>query len=285
MATQTATSTTTTTTDTGPKVFVTFVYDKPRAKPTSTHRVPHTRAPTALSRAKRRRVMPLIPTSPGSTARTTTTKRPATTAGPPRRATRLLGPLHTGMSGQRPAGEQPGPDQTPDVVADHVAHGGGRHHDDDHEDDIGVVLTGDHATDDGGDLTGNEEPDHDGHLEEDQQADHHVDNRAVQMQEPALDAGDHDLCARGAAGAQRDHDVHDALTHVRRRHAGQVMNLVYPRPGRQNHRGTWRTTNSTRSTCERTRHEEQCNVSDPNIPELSGRSRSSGVPTPRWAAV
>jgi len=45
------------------------------------------------------------------------------------------------------------------------------------------------------------------------------------------------LSAHGAHCAQRADRVHDALTQVRRRHAGHVMKFVYPRPGLHSHTG------------------------------------------------
>jgi hypothetical protein len=59
------------------------------------------------------------------------------------------------------------------------------------------------------------------------------------------------------------------------------MNLVYPRPGLHSHTGRWRTMYSTRSTCDRVRHDEHWIAREPNIPVPTGRSRSSGMES-RW---
>src|SRR5580704_11607133 len=122
-------------------------------------------------------------------------------------------------------------------------------------------------------LAGDEEADNDADLQEEQPAYRCLDDRPVKTEKPPLDAA-----SRMRLGNRRDdqggrgqsefleNGRHVALNQVRRRQAGQVISLAYPRPGRHSQKGRCRARKCPTETFERTAHDEHSTTTGPTGP-------------------
>ena len=131
------------------------------------------------------------------------------------------------MAAQGPVLDEPGTDQLADLVAHRVPDDGADDDHDQHEHEVHVVQRGEDPADEGGGLAGDDEAEEHGGLAEDEQTAHHVGDGPVEVLQPrphACDQGRSPLTR--VCGDQRAQGAHEALTQVRRRHAGQVMNRV-----------------------------------------------------------
>ena len=135
--------------------------------------------------------------------------------------------MDTGMTPQWSVLDEPGTQELADLISDRITHDGAYHDHDQHEQEVDMVQRGEDSADEGGGLSGDDEAEEYRSFAEDEQT--RTPHRRGALGNaptttPRLRSGSSPpnemCCGQRAQGAQ------EALTQVRRRHAGQVMKRV-----------------------------------------------------------